>query len=358
MGLLEQYSIADLINWIDDKTLVLNTNFQRRSVWQPAARAYLIDTILRGRSMPKIYMRTKTDPATRRSYREVVDGQQRLKAIYDFANNRITLGTRPQVFGEFAGKSYEQLDDETKQAFLSYQVGVEQLFNASDEDVLDTFHRLNAYGLDLNPQELRHGRYQGDFRNAVVDASKRWSVLWDQYRVVSLRPRVRMADDELMAQMLGVLLEGVQDGGQPTIASLYKKYDSGLDPGIIEKLDSIVAYLIENLNDIMETPLAGAPHFLMLFASVAHARFGIPAGHIPLDGTPMPLRTGQELADLDMARSNLGILSDILTLGIEEIPDKFKAFKYASAGSTQRIRSRRPRFLMLYEALQPEPLYH
>ena len=41
---------------------------------------------------------------------------------------------------------------------------VEQLFNATDSEVLDVFPRINAYGLSLNRQELRHGKYRA-FRN-------------------------------------------------------------------------------------------------------------------------------------------------------------------------------------------------
>jgi hypothetical protein len=351
--MLEQYSISDILTWLEDKTLVLNANFQRRSVWPPAARAYLIDTILRGRSMPKIYMRTKTDPRTRRSYREVVDGQQRLRAIRDFADGEFALGNQKEIYGEFAGKTWGQLDDETKQAFLSYPVGVEQLFNASDEEVLDTFHRLNAYGLDLNRQELRHGRFEGALRNSVVSASSRWSLLWEKYRIVGVRNRVRMADDELMAQMLGIILDGVIDGGQSKIDQLYRRYDGELPGDAPEKLDRALDYCVAHLAEILETSLSGAPHFLMLFAAVGHALFGIPPGDIKDE---MPPRDPQALADVDAAKANLGVLADVLIQDIDQVPDRFKAFKYASAGTTQRIKSRKPRFLLLYRALLPHPI--
>ncbi len=351
--MLDQFTIADVLTWIDEETLVLNTDFQRRSVWPQAAQAYLIDTVLRGLSMPKIYMRTMTDPKTRRSYREVVDGQQRLLAIQAFANDDLKLGPRKETYGEFAKKSYSDLDETTQQNFLSYQLSVEQLFNASDEEVLDTFHRLNAYGLDVNPQELRHGKWQGAFRTAVVEASRRWSILWDQYKVVGLRVRVRMGDDELMAQMLGVVLEGVVDGGQPTINGLYKRYDESIPAGAVKKLDRAVKFAVSNLPDILETGLAGAPHFLMLFAAIVHALNGIPSGDMK---DTMPKRTKTALKDLAAARANLGILADILVMDADEVPERFKAFKFASAGTTQRIKSRRERFSILYKALSPRRL--
>ena len=343
----DQYPISDLLAWMNEKTLVLNTDFQRRSIWPPSARVYLVDSILRDRPMPNIYIRTKTDLKTRRGYREVVDGQQRLRAINDFATDKLQLTSAAK---EFAGKTYSTLDDEYKTTFLEYTIGVVQLFNISDTDVLDVFHRINAYGLRLNPQETRHGQYQGKFRNAVIEASKRWATLWDTYRIVGLRNRVRMADDELMASMLGVILEGVTDGGQRITNRLYDRYDGKLPPSAIRKLDGTIGFLLKELSPILETGLARAPHFLMLFAAVAHALFAIPNGDM---GDDMPVRDVSALSDLDMAGANLGTLADILQSPSDSIPTHLFPFRLASAGTTQRIRSRRIRFPGLYRALLP-----
>lgn len=359
--MIDTYTISDILTWLEDKTLKLNTEFQRRSVWPLAAKAYLIDTILRDRPMPKIYLRTRTDPSTRRSYREVVDGQQRLIAISEFADGEFVLGSRKEIFGEFAGMAYTDLDEETQRNFLAFQISAEQLFNASDELVLDIFQRLNAYGLDLTSQELRHGKYQGAFRNAVIDVSRRWAArLWDQFKILGVRARVRMADDELMAQMFGIVLGGVVDGGQPKINRLYHNYDGEIPHDVEAKVDQTLEYLTENFSDILETGLSGSPHFLMLFAAMAHALFGIPTGDIDNyrnDGINyMPPRNPLTLTDISTAKANLGQLADVLSKDAEEVEVRFKDFKVASAGTTQRIRSRRVRFLLLYKALLPEPI--
>ena len=351
--MLEQYPVSDLLTWMDERTLILNAEFQRRSVWPPAAKTYLIDTILRNRPMPNIYVRTKTNLKTRRNYREVVDGQQRLRAIHDFANGDFALMGKNA--GEHAGMRYEDLDEEAKETFLTYRVGVDQLFNATDSEVLDVFHRINAYGLSLNRQELRHGKYQyGAFRNTVVDSSKRWTYLWDTLQIVGVRDRVRMADDELMAQMLGVILEGVQTGTQRDIDKLYKDYDETVPITAIKKLDQVIDEMLVNELILSGSSLARSPHFLMLFAAVAHAKFGIPVGDIGIED--MPVRNEDALLDILMARSNLGVLSDVFQMDESEVPERFFAFKYASAGTTHHIRSRKPRFLTLYKALLPEPI--
>ena len=346
----DQYPISDLLTWMDEKTLVLNSDFQRRSVWPPSAKVFLIDSILRDRPMPNMYIRTKTDLRTRRGYREVVDGQQRLRAIHEFASDALTLTPAAR---EFSGRTYSSLDDEAKTMFLTYTIGVVQLFNISDADVLDIFHRINAYGLRLNPQEMRHGKFQGSFRNAVIDASKRWELLWDKYKIVGLRDRVRMADDQLMALMLGVILDGVVDGGQPTTNKLYERYDGDLPTDAVDKLDRTVEFLLKEFPLILESSFARAPHFLMLFSAVAHALFGIPDGGMD---DAMPVRDQCALSDLDMAMANLGTLADILQSTDDEIPARLLQFSLASAGSTQRLRSRRVRFVALYHALLSSPV--
>lgn len=351
--MLEQYTIADILAWLDDKTLVVNRDFQRGdSVWPSTARAYLIDTILRERPMPKIYLRTMTDVETRRSYREVIDGQQRLKAIQDFARGNLALGTDEEIFGEYAGNRYSDLDEETQKIFLSYLVGVEQIFNVPDSVVFDIFQRLNTYNYNLSGQELRHGKFHGALRNAVVETSRRWSILWDRYGVVTRRARVRMADDELMAQMFGIILGGVVDGGQPKISKLYKDFDGEIPKDCGDKVVLAIEFIVDKLEPILETGLGGAPHFLMLFAAVAHALFGIPRGAID----DMPKRDSRAITDIPMALSNLGTLADVLEKDLDQVPERFSAFRLASAGTTQRIRSRRIRFPKLYEALLPEPI--
>ena len=352
--MLEQYTIADILTWLDEKTLVVNRDYQRSDrVWPQAAKAYLIDTILRDLPIPRIYVRTDTDPTTWKSYREIVDGQQRISAIKSYVNDELPLGSNTEVFGDYANKRFSDLEPETQKQFLQYQVPCEQLFNASDPEVFDIFRRLNVHSYSLTRQELRHGKYQGRFRNAVLGTSKNWSVLWDTYKVTTTRARVRMADDELTAQMYGVILEGVCDGGQPKIDKLYKQYDDFLPSRASRDVEMTLKFIISKMAPVMETGLAGAPHFLMLFAAVAHARIGIPDGDM---GSELPLKDGKALHDIPAAAANLSTVAAVLDLEPDEVPQRFAEFKTASTATTHRIRSRRVRFQIIYKALLPDPI--
>ena len=297
--MLEQYTVADVLNWLDEKTLVVNREFQRSDrVWPIAAKTYLIDTILRGMPIPKVYIRTQTDVHTKKSYREVVDGQQRLMAIRSYARDDFPLRTSGDDLAELNGKRYSELDEDFKLKFLEYSLPVEQLFNATDAYVFDVFQRLNTYNFNLSAQELRHGKYHGEFRNTVIEASKRWAFLWDKYSVIGSRSRVRMADDELMAQLFGIVIEGVADGGQPKIEKLYRVYDSDMPVVAPKRTDRTLEFMDDHLSEILETNLARAPHFMMLFAAVSHALFGIPPGDI---GEEMPERDPHALDDIEAA---------------------------------------------------------
>src|SRR5262245_42721892 len=181
-SVLEQYRIADFLNWHAQDALKLNPHFQRRAVWTRAAKVFLIDTILRRFPIPKVFMRTNVNIETHATYREVVDGQQRLRTIIEFAADEWPLTARA---GEFNGVTYSELPDDLKERFLTYPIAVEQLVNASDDDVLAMFARLNTYNVALSPAELRHAKYQGEFKWAVHEAAKRWRTLWDDYGVVS-----------------------------------------------------------------------------------------------------------------------------------------------------------------------------
>lgn len=348
-SILEQYRIADFLEWHREKRLELNPDFQRGSVWTPAARTFLIDTILRKLPVPKVYLRTRVDVGSKKSVREVVDGQQRLRAVLDFAEDRFALSKRAS---EFAGMKYSDLTPEAQEEFLSYPLAVDQLVNASIDDVLEVFARLNSYTVSLNGPEKRHAKFQGEFKWQIRSASRKWAHFWEKFHILTIRERVRMLDDSLTAEMVGVLLDGVKDGGQPKIDSLYKRHDSSFDPSCIPKLDAVLLFIEANFAEsLMGTPLLRPAHFLMLFAATASALVGIPTGEL----TATETIAGKIGDDLDTVRENLLLLGSIIDAD-EEPPEPYAEFWRASKSSTQRIASRRIRYPVFLKALGSETL--
>lgn len=339
---LEQYNVSDFLTWHREKSLTLNPHYQRRQVWTQDAKTYLIDTLLLGFPIPKVYLRTKIDIRSQKGVRDVVDGQQRLRAILEFAEDRLTLTKRSS---QFRSMKYSDLDDELKQAFLSYLVGVEQLVNATDEDVLEVFSRLNAYTVPLNGAETRHAKFQSEFKWNVRELSDELRDFFLRYNILSSRNVFRMLDDALVAEMVGIICDGVSDGGEPALNTLYRRYDKyspGSEP--FEATRKVVSWLDHNLSDTLRVPeIARSPQFLILFAATAHQLLGIPPGKVG----DMPERSG--IANPQDVISRIGILAE--AVAEEDFAGAYGDFVRASASTLQRMPSRNVRFRAFNAAL-------
>lgn len=102
------YSINDFLEWDRNNQLELNPKFQRRQVWTDTARSYLMDSIVRGKPIPKVFIRQKLNPSTKSSIREVVDGQQRLRTILSFVTDGFQINKRHNP--KYGGLYFSQLD--------------------------------------------------------------------------------------------------------------------------------------------------------------------------------------------------------------------------------------------------------
>jgi uncharacterized protein DUF262 len=110
-------------------------DFQREEVWTDEQKRRLIDTILRGWHLPKFYFR-KIDAFSF----ECVDGQQRLVAIWEFFDNNLRLD--PVAARKYGGPTYGELKDEYSDAFDDFEIEIEEIEDATDEELKDLFVRL------------------------------------------------------------------------------------------------------------------------------------------------------------------------------------------------------------------------
>ena len=77
-------------------------DWQRDEVWDSQRKQELIDSILRRWKLPKLYFVKHKEDAF-----EVVDGQQRLNAIYEFFGNEVQLSAESAK--AFGGPFYKDL---------------------------------------------------------------------------------------------------------------------------------------------------------------------------------------------------------------------------------------------------------
>jgi hypothetical protein len=120
-------------------------DFQREEVWPEHKKRLLIDSILKGWHLPKFYFR-KLDDGTF----ECVDGQQRLSAIFSFFADELTLAE--DTAKRVEANLYSELDDDTSDKFDDFEIEIEEIEDASDEELEELFKRLQL-GTPLNTAE-------------------------------------------------------------------------------------------------------------------------------------------------------------------------------------------------------------
>lgn len=154
--LLSTHGIKDRIN--------TNPDFQRPAVWSKTQKQLLIDTILREYDIPKLYWRKI---ATKPDRYDVVDGQQRLRAIWEFFDGGFSLPKDAEpIDGDAIAKlSYQGLPDELRMRFDVYALDVVVLEESDEDEVREMFLRLQN-GTSLKAQEKRNA-YPGQMRAFV-----------------------------------------------------------------------------------------------------------------------------------------------------------------------------------------------
>lgn len=135
-------------------TINLTPMWQRGRAWTRQKQVLLIDSILRGMDMPKIYLWLRKN-----GYYDVVDGQQRLRAVWDFLDGEYKLNhSQPlQLIGknEIAGKSFSELSPGLKSQLKDFKVSIAFVEKAETQDITLLFARLQL-AAPLNSAELRN----------------------------------------------------------------------------------------------------------------------------------------------------------------------------------------------------------
>lgn len=176
-----------------------NPDFQRPAVWTTAQKQLLIDTILREYDVPKMYWRKLAGTPDRY---EVVDGQQRLRAIWAFVDGDFALPKdADEVDGiPIRGCGYETLQDDLRVRFDTYAVDVVVLEDTDEDEVREMFLRLQN-GTSLKAQEKRNAM-PGAMREFVRSLTEH-----DFFSRVGFA-NSRFTHDQVAAQMVCLELAG------------------------------------------------------------------------------------------------------------------------------------------------------
>ena len=213
-------SVSAVMSWLSHEIINLNPAYQRDAVWKKDQKVYLIDTIIRGYDVPKLYiLKLKND-----TY-DVVDGQQRIRTLDEFLNDGFTLATSGYE-GEFAGKKFSQLPPKVKSAINEFELHIVELTGDrwTDEVIRDIFLRLQK-GTPLNPAEKRRA-LTGSIAKIVSELADS-----DLFRSCSQISESRFGYEDAAAKILHLVIEGEKNGLKAaSIAKTYKN-NKDLPPG-------------------------------------------------------------------------------------------------------------------------------
>ena len=229
------------INHIDRKRLDPKPAYQRGEVWTLNQKQLFIDSLLNGFDIPKLYYREINDAADAEVHWEVLDGQQRLKSIFEFYDGNFPLskGAKPIQGEEIAGRYFGDLSMNCSTTLAGRNLDI-VVVKGSDDEIAEMFLRLNS-GLPLNPAEKRNA-ISGGLRNFVSKIASTHKLFTN---AVAFSPG-RYSHDESVAQMLRV----EQNGGQPTnvrhsdLKLMYengKKFDE--NQPVAKKLKKVLTFL-------------------------------------------------------------------------------------------------------------------
>jgi len=281
------YSVSDFVLWQKTGTLELSPSFQRRPVWKPGAKSFLIDTIIRGLPIPIIFLRDrKAHLGSLKTLREVVDGQQRIRSLIAFIDPTALKDFRDtEQFTisrahnrELAGKAFPMLPADIRQRILDYQFSVHVMpAGVDDREVLQIFARMNATGVKLNDQELRNAEFFGEFKTSIYELASEQLNRWRSWGIFTEYNIARMEEVELTSEFALLMCKGLSGKTQTAINAIYEEKDATF-PDKAEaarRFRHVMDQLDERFGeDISSTPFASKTLFYSLFAAVYKLLFG------------------------------------------------------------------------------------
>ncbi|MDE1854450.1 MAG: DUF262 domain-containing protein [Thaumarchaeota archaeon] len=155
MALPKFLMVNQLLQLHSSGLLNLHPFFQRRAIWPERMKAALIESILEGFPVPEIFIHVNHETKTY----DVIDGQQRLIAITEFADGKLVAAT--STFGT--------LGPNDKKFFLEYPIAIREVPQVGIATVREIFRRLNTNVVVLTAQELRHAEYSNGFTKLVEE---------------------------------------------------------------------------------------------------------------------------------------------------------------------------------------------
>lgn len=285
LGEIRNASVWSIFRMRDQ--IEMNPYYQRESdIWTPEKRQLLIDTVINGFDVPKIYMhkfpQAQNINGIMREF-AVIDGKQRLSTIWAFIQGKFPL---PADF-TYVKKESISLSNLTyadiardfpdiKADFDAYKLDVVTIETSDIELIEDMFSRLNE-AMPLNAAEKRNAR-PGPLPNAVRSLA---ASSFFETKLPFTNKRYRHYD--LAAKMLLLVSrETIGDTKKAYIDRFFKNHETSSETDVIDMVSSATAvvHAMDNVFIDNDPLLRSIGMVILYFLVFERAKSGNHLGYI------------------------------------------------------------------------------
>ncbi|KAA8997654.1 DUF262 domain-containing protein [Affinibrenneria salicis] len=151
-------------------------DYQRDYKWEPRIASRFIESILLDFPIPYLYIADVNDDDPEFDGRvEIIDGSQRIRAIYYFCNDQLFLSDLKEI-KELEGFTFSDLPSGRQRRFLRESLRLVELKgDVKEEHRRDLFERINSGVKRLEAMEVRHGSDAAAspfYRNVLIPCSE------------------------------------------------------------------------------------------------------------------------------------------------------------------------------------------
>jgi hypothetical protein len=233
----KQWSLRKLFDLKDE--INPSPQFQRGEVWKDRRKQLLIDSILRGYDFPKVYL-SKNKNSVQYTY-DVADGQQRLRAIWDYFSDAYGLAETARTISghSIAGVKFSELPLPLQRRLQTFNATVAIISDMPQEELRILFARLQM-GVVLTPPELRNAISSAV--GAAIHTAAETHPFFKQSKIAKTRFK---RQDFLSHALALAFYDNSADLKADLLAKLYEEQATAHDRSMMRKAYDVLDWMAE-----------------------------------------------------------------------------------------------------------------
>ncbi|MGE7185588.1 DUF262 domain-containing protein [Peribacillus sp. NPDC006672] len=255
-----RYPLNQIVSMVESEDYELNPDFQRRHRWDLERKSKLIESFIMNVPIPPIFLYEE-----RFSYYEVMDGLQRLTAIYEFYTDKFALEGLEE-WEEINGLRYSELPDQIKKGidrrYLSSIILLQETAKSTEEAARMkqlVFERLNSGGIKLEAQETRNALYDGPLNKLCLILARNTYLcrMWDipeedfMYELLENDSYRKMEDVELVLRFFAFRqIEKYESSSLKEFLDFYLKYGNRFEKDVLDQFKILFENTVELVYEV------------------------------------------------------------------------------------------------------------